>query len=59
MPKFDVIDARDAPLAPGMRLIQLPDGTYRVLAPGLSRIEESWPRITTKSIHLPRSGYEN
>lgn len=43
MPKFDIIDARDAPLAPGMRCVQLPDGTYRVLAPGEPwRIVEEW-----------------
>jgi len=34
MPEFTVIDAKDAPLAPGMRCVEMPDGTYRVLMPG-------------------------
>lgn len=43
MPTFDVIDAKDAPLAPGMRRVQLPDGTYRIFATGEPmRVIEEW-----------------
>lgn len=43
MPSFDVIDPQDAPLAPGWRRTQLPDGTYRIFAPGEPwRVIEDW-----------------
>lgn len=34
MPSFEVIDIRDAPLAPGMRLLLFPDGMWSVLPVG-------------------------
>jgi len=42
MPEFTVIDAKDAPLAPGMRRVEMPDGTYRVLMPGEMSVTENW-----------------
>lgn len=40
MPKFEVIDAKDAPLLPGMTLKQMADGTYRLFMPGEPEVRE-------------------
>lgn len=34
MPRLEVIDAKDAPLLPGMQRFQMPDGRYEVFMPG-------------------------
>lgn len=42
MPIFTVVDAKDAPLLPGMRRIEMPDGTYRVLMPWEMSVTGDW-----------------
>lgn len=42
MARFEVLDAKDAPLAPGMKRIEMPDGTYRVLMPWEMSVTGDW-----------------